>query len=74
MAAFFEELRGLLEGETLTPQRVCEVLAQHYGGERIYIPRRCATVEVKPSDTPRDLIERGVARRTAYNWVTRWRP
>jgi len=74
MAAFFDDLRMLLSDQPLTPQRVCEVLAEHYGGERVYIPRRCTSIEVKPTDTPQTLIARGVPRRTAYNWVTRWRP
>ena len=74
MAVFFDDLRALLDGQTLTPQRVCELLAERYGGERVYIPRRCTFIEVKATDTPKTLIAQGVPRRTAYNWITRWRP
>jgi hypothetical protein len=70
----FEDLRALLAREVLTPQRVCEILAEHYGGERLYIPRRCEPPpEIGPGDTPQKLMAHGVKRSTAYNWVNRWR-
>lgn len=75
MPAFFDDLRVLLDNAApLTTDRVCEVLAQHYGGTRVYIPRRLQPPLLEPLDTPATLIARGVKRRTAYNWVTRWRP
>ena len=72
--AFFDELHEVLLGETaLNAQRVCEVLAEHWGGERVYVPKRCDQVEITQRDTPQTLIRRGVKRTTAYRWVNNWR-
>ena len=71
--AVLEDLLRLLEREpTLTPKRVCELIAHRWGGERIYIAKS-APSEVKPTDTVQTLVARGVPKRTAYNWVTKCR-
>ena len=70
--AFLEDLEAALKHErSLTPKRVCEVLQEQYGGERVYIRKR-KEPDIKPTDTVKRLIARGVKRSTAYNWVNKY--
>lgn len=71
---FLDDLRRTLEMEqTLTPQRVCELIADGWGGERVYIQRAKEAPDVRSNDTVQSLMARGVKRSTAYNWVNRWK-
>ena len=74
MAALFDDLRRLIGPRAVNAQELCELLAEHYGGERIYVPKVCDRPRIEPHDTPQTLMAKGVRRSTAYNWVTRWRP
>lgn len=76
--AFFRELLPLLrtaaDADGLTPERVCEILATHYGGTRPHIGKRWQQPEISPRDTPATVQRKyGVPRSTAHNWVQRWK-
>lgn len=73
--AFLRDLRRVLEEEQdLTPERVCKILAERWGGERPYIARRVERQQIDPLDTPKTVARKhGVSRSTAYNWVKMWR-
>lgn len=77
--SFYDDLREILQPEqNLTPQRVCELIAERWGGDQPYIPRKCNKPIAQPTDTPRTLIDRGVPRATAYrlarkNWISGWK-
>jgi hypothetical protein len=72
----FSELSEILIHE-LGPDlgaRVAAVICRCAAGETLYIPERPGPPEILPTDTPRRVAERyGVSRRTASNWVNRWR-
>lgn len=72
----FLELAEILRrelGPDLGP-RVCQIICRQAPGESIYIPSRDGPPEILPTDTPQRIVERyGVTKRTAYNWVNRWR-
>jgi transposase len=72
--SWLDDLRDRLAREkALTPERVVEIIAAEYGGERLYIPRRTRP-EILPCDTPATIQARhGVSRSTAYSWVRIWR-
>lgn len=71
---FLEDLHAALESEQrLSPRRVCEILAERWGGERPYIGKRLDAQRPDQGDTVQALVARGVPRRTAYNWVNKWR-
>lgn len=51
-----------------------EAICREAAGESLYIPRRAARPEIRPSDTPQALQKKyGISRTTAYNWVNNWR-
>ena len=72
--SWLDDLRERLAKEkALTPERVVEIIAAEYGGDRLYIPRRVKP-EVMPGDTPATLQARhGISRSAAYSWVRTWR-
>lgn len=50
------------------------IICREAAGEQVHIPRRPAPPQIEPGDTPAKVQARyGVSRRTAYNWVSRWR-
>jgi hypothetical protein len=54
--------------------RIGTALCREAAGESLYIPRRCVAPVILPTDTAASLQARyGVPRRTAYNWVNRWK-
>jgi hypothetical protein len=58
----------------LSPERVVELIAREWGGQRVYVPRRVGRPEILPTDTPATVQRRyGVPRSTAHAWVQRWR-
>lgn len=78
--SFLDDLREILDREQdLTSARICALLADRFGGERVYIPRKFQETSVTSDDTPRKVMDReGVSRATAYrkirgNWVSNWR-
>ena len=77
---FLDDLRKRLEGEQrLTAKRVCEILTEQWGGERVYIGKRGEKPQISHTDTPKTLMDRtGTSRATAYrrlrkNWVAGWK-
>lgn len=72
----FAELAEILRRE-LGPDigaRACQIICRQAAGESVYIPSRSSEPEILPTDTPARIAERyGVPKRTAYNWVNRWR-
>lgn len=54
--------------------RILAAICREAAGEYVYIPRRSGPPEILPGDTPAKLaIRYGVTKRTAYNWVARWK-
>lgn len=76
VCGFFRELREILDQEPglLTRDRVCELLAQHFGGTRPHIGKQWQEPDITHRDTPETILRRhSVSRRTAYNWVSGWK-
>ena len=69
----FSDLQNVLAHEfgSDTAAKVGNTIRRHAGGECVYIPAREPPPIVSPFDTPRDLMRRGVARRTAYAMIKR---
>jgi len=54
-------------------RKIADDICRQAAGESVYIPTRHQPA-IKPNDTPATVQRRyGVSRRTAYNWVKRWR-
>ena len=73
-SAFFADLQRILEAAPgpLTPDIVCRLIAEHWGGCTVKIGRRWQRVELDYRDTPKAVAERyGVTDRTARNWIAR---
>ena len=72
----FDEAWDILKREigTDAAARACHALMREAGGESLYIPRRPPPVEVKPTETIKQVQQRaGVSRATAYRWVHAWK-
>ena len=69
----FSDLQTVLAHEfgSDTAAKVTTAIRRHAGGETLYIPAKAPPPVVSPFDTPRDLMRRGIARRTAYSMVKR---
>lgn len=70
----FADLSEILRRELgADADRILTTICRECAGETLYVPRRAARPEVRPTDTPASLQARhGVSRRTAYSWVRDW--
>ena len=74
--SWLDELHEALSAERdLNPERVCEVIAARWPGERLYVPSKRA-LEPRPDRrlTPRQIQdEYGCSHSTAHRWACRWK-